>query len=80
MFLTEFKDRAETAMHRGNSAITPLVAFIIKATEDLHQTGMFNGRTMNWAEVKDFIRLFINAGASIAEETQVGCAAQLLRR
>lgn len=80
MFLTEFKDRAETVMHKGKFAITPLVAFIIKAKDEFQKTGTFNERMTNWAEVEYFISLFINAGASMTEETQVSCAAQLLGR
>lgn len=71
MFLTEFKDKAHLVMHKDNSDITPLVYFISLMKYD---TSRFPAMYL----LAEFIQLFQEAGASLTESTELGCAEFLL--
>ena len=77
MFLTEFKDKAESVMHCGTFDITPLVAFIVVSKMEIQQTGMFNKKHGNFSEIEEIIHLFLDCGASMTESTKLGNAESL---
>ena len=80
MFLTEFKDKAATVMHRGDFEVTPLVAFIIKIKNKFAAIPPFQlEQVTELLQIADeFTRLFVEAGSDMTESTELGCAEYLL--
>ena len=78
MFLTEFKEKAETVMHRGNFEVTPLVVFIASQRQKFFSAS-FDERLKIANRLDKFINLFLSCGASMTESTELGCAEYLLR-
>ncbi len=78
MFLTEFKEKAETVMHRGNFEVTPLVVFIISQRQKLFAAS-FAERLKIMNRLTEFTELFLSCGASMTESTELGCAEYNLR-
>ena len=77
MFLTEFKEKAETVMHRGNFEVTPLVVFIASQRQKFFSAS-FDERLKIANRLDEFINLFLSCGASMTESTELGCAEFLL--
>lgn len=78
MFLTEFKEKAETVMHRGNFEVTPLVVFIISQRQKI-SIASFDERFQIANRLAEFTELFLSCGASMTESTELGCAEYNLR-
>ncbi|MBR0032432.1 MAG: hypothetical protein IJP61_09115 [Treponema sp.] len=74
MFLTEFKEKAQSVMHKGDFEVTPLVVFIFIQRQKLF-TASFDEKLNRLAEFTD---LFLSCGASLTESTELGCAEYLL--
>ena len=77
MFLTEFKEKAETVMHKGNFEVTPLVVFIASQRQNFFSAS-FDERLKIANRLDEFINLFLSCGASMTESTELGCAEFLL--
>ena len=77
MFLTEFKEKAETVMHRGNFDVTPLVVFIVIQKQRFFKAS-FEERLKITNRLAEFTELFLSCGASLTESTELGCAEYLL--
>ncbi|MCR5124230.1 MAG: hypothetical protein K6B43_03440 [Treponema sp.] len=82
MFLTEFKDKAATVMHRGDFEVTPLVAFIITIQNKFAAISPFQlGQATELLQIaEEFTDLFVEAGSDMTESTELGCAEFLLTR
>lgn len=78
MFLTEFKEKAETVMHRGNFEVTPLVVFIISQRQKI-SIASFDERFQIANRLAEFTDLFLSCGASMTESTELGGAEYNLR-
>ena len=77
MFLTEFKEKAETVMHKENFEVTPLVVFIASQRQKFFSAS-FDERLKIANRLDEFINLFLSCGASMTESTELGCAEFLL--